>query len=730
MNRVHILTIEKGLLGKYPIHFHFCEDVSGSVIRKNSIWQSHQRCVVLHGSDNLLVEENVAYDTAGHCFLTENGIETGNYFLRNLGAKTHAPETVIPGSQKETDDQPATFWISNPYNFVEDNVGAGSEDSAFWYELRKRGSLSVLFPDPISLPLGSFDNNVAHSNVARTGAIRLYPDGYLPTVSNYAIVSGLKAYRNQGSGMFVHKVHNFQINGALVADNAAIGIDVDRAEAIDIQDSEIIGKSNEYMDLMARDATVGEICSRNRVIGIDMHTWRLRNEESGAIQVRNVDINGYSDIECRDRWAISMDPHTLKQGTFELFATFEGINSVDASSEINFCRAVQSSDDPIENIYLVDLDGSLRPNGAAMATPASLVSLSAQMTTFVEIQDCNTIQSRCFAYCPGICFRSIRLDVDPTRSERYVLRVCKQNAPTSCVEFTGARRFNGNNPNLNYPRSFFAHLPPGSYVATFVDDQGVESWPSFVQQNYEEDLCSSSPSLLVNPPVVASSQCDELIYNGDLDLSTEEPIGWLNDRGGLVVIPGEGSEGTNVISSTKIGAGIILQYLDNRCFTIGTELRITVKFKLITASLTTVPCDPSYQRCPKVGIGFDSNGSLDVAVSDGTADGEGFETMSGDLIVDSALASSSAIYLFVEWTEKNSSPVKRRIAIDYISVQVLSQPSFEEPGAGSQPSVSYSIVFASFLTIIHQPTPPQEEPSSDIVSIFIEILSAIFCGAA
>lgn len=685
----------------------------------------------MHASNNLLIEDNVAYDTAGHCFLTENGIETGNYFLRNLGAYTHAPDVVIPGSQKESDDEPATFWISNPYNFVEDNVGAGSEDSAFWYELRKRGSMSALFPDPISLPLGSFDNNVAHSNVAGTGAIRLYPDGYLPTVSNYAIASGLKAYRNQGSGMFVHKVHNFQINGALVSDNAAIGIDVDRAEAIDIQDSVIIGKSNEYSNLMSRDSSIGEICNRNRVIGIDMHTWRLRNEESGAIQVKNVEITNFSDIQCRDRWAVSMDPHTLKQGAFELFATFEGVNSVDANSEINFCRAVQSSDVPIESIYLVDLDGSLRPSGSAMSTPASLVSLSPQMTAFVDVQSCNTIRSRCFAYCPGTCFRSLRLDVEPTRSERYVLRVCSQNAPTTCVEFIGARRFNGNNPHLNYPRSFFAHLPPGSYIATFVDEQGIETWPSFVEQYFEEDLCNSSPSLLVAPPSVSANQCDQLIYNGNLNLSGEEPLGWLNDYGGLVVIQGAGSGGTNVISSKRIGGGTILQYLDNRCFRSGTELRMTVKFKLISSALAAVPCDPDYQQCPKVGIGYDSGETIDVAISDGSSDGQGFQTMSGYLVVDAALASSSSVFLFVEWTEKNSSPVKRRIAIDNVSVVVLSQPSFEdEPGGGSQPSVSkLSYIYLSNLIIVVQPT-PSDEPTSNIVSILIAILTAVFCAAA
>lgn len=42
---------------RYPLHFH------GSTLPKNVIWESHQRCVVVHGSHNVTVSENVAFDT-------------------------------------------------------------------------------------------------------------------------------------------------------------------------------------------------------------------------------------------------------------------------------------------------------------------------------------------------------------------------------------------------------------------------------------------------------------------------------------------------------------------------------------------------------------------------------------------------------------------------------------------------------------------------------------------
>ena len=163
---------QQGSLGRYPIHFHFCNDVAGSIVAKNSIRQSNQRCVVVHGTNKLRIEENVAYDTKGHCYMTEDGMETGNEFIRNLGAKTDIPATIIPNNGSngnETDGTPATFWISNPTNTWLGNVAAGSVDSGFWFETKLRGVRAYLFPNynPQVEPLGLFKDNVVHSSSGR-----------------------------------------------------------------------------------------------------------------------------------------------------------------------------------------------------------------------------------------------------------------------------------------------------------------------------------------------------------------------------------------------------------------------------------------------------------------------------------------------------------------------------------------------------------------------------------
>lgn len=148
-----------------------CGDVTGSVVSKNLIRKSNQRCIVVHRSHNLLVDGNVAYDTYGHCFMTEDGNEKGNTFSYNLGALTRRAIDLIPDdgtNGRESDDDAATFWMTNPSNKWIGNVAAGSESNGYWLELKYevRGPNPEEFAHiyPKEEPLTLFSNNVAHSN--------------------------------------------------------------------------------------------------------------------------------------------------------------------------------------------------------------------------------------------------------------------------------------------------------------------------------------------------------------------------------------------------------------------------------------------------------------------------------------------------------------------------------------------------------------------------------------
>ena len=130
----------------------------------------------------------------------------------------------------------------------------------------------------------------------------MYTPGYMPVVT--ATLEGLKAYRNDASGIFIHRCHNIVLSDSLFADNN-IGVDIDRAEGIEVHDTVIIGESESYLQLMARQ-TVGKVCRQRKLKGLDLHTWKLHKEE-GGVSITNVDFSGFSNTACDFPSAIHMD---------------------------------------------------------------------------------------------------------------------------------------------------------------------------------------------------------------------------------------------------------------------------------------------------------------------------------------------------------------------------------------------------------------------------------------
>ncbi|HTD35172.1 MAG TPA: G8 domain-containing protein, partial [Candidatus Elarobacter sp.] len=123
----------RATLGAYPVHFHLAGDGGGSFVTGSSIVHSANRCLTIHGTSGVRVERNVAFDTIGHCYFLEDGVETGNVLDGNLGMLTRGAPRA--GAILESDVRPATFWIANPDNVVTRNAAAGSEGTGFWYNL-------------------------------------------------------------------------------------------------------------------------------------------------------------------------------------------------------------------------------------------------------------------------------------------------------------------------------------------------------------------------------------------------------------------------------------------------------------------------------------------------------------------------------------------------------------------------------------------------------------------
>ena len=62
---------QAGTLGRYPVHFHRMGDAPASYVRSASVHDSNQRCVTVHGTNQVLVDRVVAFNAPGHCFFLE-----------------------------------------------------------------------------------------------------------------------------------------------------------------------------------------------------------------------------------------------------------------------------------------------------------------------------------------------------------------------------------------------------------------------------------------------------------------------------------------------------------------------------------------------------------------------------------------------------------------------------------------------------------------------------------
>ncbi|MCL6249487.1 G8 domain-containing protein [Altererythrobacter sp. KTW20L] len=182
-------------LARYPIHWHLVGEGQGQYIQNSAIHNTFNRCVTVHGTHNVRVENNVTFDTVGHCFFLEDAIETGNQFISNLGIMTKchptlpcepthlgpaglassAPGRGAAGQRSEhillpSDNTAATFWITNPDNVYRNNVAAGSDMVGFWFALPIHPNGEFLNTEiaantwPRRTRVREFSGNTSHSN--------------------------------------------------------------------------------------------------------------------------------------------------------------------------------------------------------------------------------------------------------------------------------------------------------------------------------------------------------------------------------------------------------------------------------------------------------------------------------------------------------------------------------------------------------------------------------------
>jgi hypothetical protein len=241
-------------LARYPIHWHIVGEGKGQYIKNASIHDTYSRCVTVHGTNDLRIENNVTYNIVGHCFFLEDGIEHGNQFVHNLAiqVKCHmtkpcAPTNLAANGEnsfkyedrlayrlasfagKDTllpsDNTVAAYWITNPDNVFIDNVAAGSDENGFWWSLPEHPQGAFLDSDaaktiwPRRTRMAEFRGNVAHSNfdgfmldrnINRDNTFGLAGPSHMPkenpadnnSPSVDSLLENLTAYKNRNGGVW------------------------------------------------------------------------------------------------------------------------------------------------------------------------------------------------------------------------------------------------------------------------------------------------------------------------------------------------------------------------------------------------------------------------------------------------------------------------------------------------------------------------------------------------
>jgi hypothetical protein len=257
-------------LARYPIHWHLVGDAQGQYIRNASLHDTYNRCVTVHGTNFLRVENNVTYNTVGHCFFLEDGAEHGNEFIHNLGIQTkcHTSKACVPTNLAAAGERPdydnrqavrangqaskdvllpsdntvATYWITNPDNTFRDNVAAGSDSNGFWMSLPEHpqgkfeGTEIAAKTWPRRTPFREFKGNVAHSNydsfmfdrnIAPNNTFGVTGNAHMPkenpadanSKTVETVFEDLTAYKNRNGGIWGRgEMHIFR--NVKVADNA------------------------------------------------------------------------------------------------------------------------------------------------------------------------------------------------------------------------------------------------------------------------------------------------------------------------------------------------------------------------------------------------------------------------------------------------------------------------------------------------------------------------------
>lgn len=457
---------QAGILGRYPLHFHFGGNVAkGSTFANNSIHHSKQRCLVVHATNNLPVVSNAAFRTAGHCFMTEDGIEQNNFFLGNIGMATRTAIAKI--SPEMTDDRAATFWMASPKNHFIHNVAAGSHDGGFWFEPPVfAGGSAKKFKvpgwdtfKPINSDFGVFSHNTAHS--AGVG-LMTYPGGVFVPYQGKAHLDHTYTW-STFRGWLSIQGSNQKITNSNFVDVYMIGINTAGAIGHTVENIEIIGAQDNTKLCFGQASAihfenhVNPIWWKNGING-----WKVKNvhiqdwattSKSCAVKQIGINLKKSKDLE----WfpsSTSLQDFSFKNvdNQFEVEGTAANPEQIALQIRNIGFTGLQ----PSEIGYLVEERPTVPTD--KMATAGCVPRMGVTLPTN-------------FKFCPAGCVRMVTFAYQsiPGQEQTKVRFISPLGVPFVFTPANGVRHANG----INIDRYLTKLFAPGKYIVQILNSANL-----------------------------------------------------------------------------------------------------------------------------------------------------------------------------------------------------------------------------------------------------------------
>lgn len=601
----------RGEEDKFPIQIQYSGSLPGTLISKNSIHDSQQRCIVIDGTANITLSENVAANNYGHCiFVGHNASDntiSGNYV-------SHSRSIHIPG---ESDNQASGLVNVNGPNDYVSNIAVGNQGDGFRFSndwrLRIENNTYVS-GNMRRIPMGRFSDNVAGGNLELGMRFNHHEQDEAISIDN--VIS----FYNRRQGFYMYNARFATLRNSNLIGNG-YGVEMRWSDDVSVSDTVIRGLSQEMEELSRRPYFNSPCKSRwwPYPIGYRMQSQIYRSDFSNdgknnrGMSMSNVN---FYDFDHSDEWqyfnleekyrcshstSIGINTSDKRDNHFNYVSSFKDV-SFDGPNTIDL-QTANANEDGVYDVVVVDPDGGSDPSKQSNSASV-FVSDKEHLTAFAS--DCTSYSALGMAYCSNTCYRGVTVYANQIETSEFDLKVTR--APdskfaeervtyaASYYPYDGPEEIKRYRTEQN-ERKFHIALPQGSYKFEFVDADEVV-WPGSAYEIWEgipecDGYANGTDVTLVEPPL-SESECNELIKNSDM---SQGPLFWGHRNGGVIALANGGVDNSPALKNvnrTSFYDGIG-QTLDVRCFrdNVNEFYEISVMFKSIneTTGLQHV-CDP------------------------------------------------------------------------------------------------------------------------------------------